>query len=104
MAEETVASITVIPNNFGCFQQSAAGGRSTGCSVSATADVFIIQALHPDGWRTQGSARVEYWAYQEAQARCCSDGRNYRIIHRDTNEIVALIDTSSCRLAQVVSR
>ena len=60
--------------------------------------MYIIESLHPDGWREQGSARVEYWAYQEAQARCCSDGRNYRIIESRTNQIVALIDTSSCRL------
>ena len=60
--------------------------------------MYIIQSLHPDGWREQGSARVEYWACQEAQARCCSDGRNYRIIESSTNQVVALIDTSSCRL------
>lgn len=65
--------------------------------------MFIIQALHPDGWRERGTARVEYWAYQEAQARCCSDGRNYRLIRADTNEVIAMIDTSSCRVAQVVS-
>ena len=67
-------------------------------------NVYIIQALHPDGWREQGTARIEYWAYQEAQTRCCSDGRNYRLIRADTSEIVALIDTSSCRIGQVVSR
>jgi len=65
--------------------------------------VFIIQALHPEGWRDQGSAKVEYWAYQEAQMRCCSDGRNYRLIKADSNEVVAMIDTSSCRIAQAVS-
>lgn len=62
--------------------------------------MFIIEALHPDGWREQGSAKVEYWAYQEAQTRCCSDGRNYRLIDARSNEIIALIDISSCRLAQ----
>jgi hypothetical protein len=60
--------------------------------------MFIIEALHPDGWRQQGRATVEYWAYQEAQARCCSDGRNYRIVDEDSNRIIALVDTSSCRL------
>lgn len=60
--------------------------------------MYIIESLHPDGWREQGSAQVEYWAYAEAQARCCSDGRNYRIIESCTNQIVALIDISSCRL------
>jgi len=62
--------------------------------------MFIIEALHPDGWRSQGSARIEYWACQEAQMRCCSDGRNYRIVDAGSNRIVALIDTSSCRIAQ----
>lgn len=61
--------------------------------------MFLIEALHPDGWRPQGRAEVEYWAYQEAQARCCSDGRNYRILHEATRQIVALVDTSSCRTA-----
>lgn len=60
--------------------------------------MYIIESLHPDGWREQGSARIEYWAYQEAQARCCSDGRNTRIIEPLTRQIIALIDTSSCRL------
>lgn len=60
--------------------------------------MFIIEALHPDGWRQHGRAKVEYWAYQEAQARCCSDGRNYRIVHEDSQQIVALVDTSSCRV------
>ncbi|MCP9926364.1 hypothetical protein KBY90_00565 [Cyanobium sp. CH-040] len=59
--------------------------------------MFVIEALHPDGWRPQGRAKLEYWAYQEAQMRCCSDGRNYRILKEDANEIVALINTSSCR-------
>jgi hypothetical protein len=65
--------------------------------------VYIIESLHPDGWREQGSAQVEYWAYQEAQARCCSDGRNYRIIDARTHEVVARIDTSSCRLVRAES-
>lgn len=59
--------------------------------------MFVIEALHPDGWRPQGKAHLEYWAYQEAQTRCCSDGRNYRILKEDTCEIVALVNTSSCR-------
>ncbi|MFM7675896.1 MAG: hypothetical protein ACKO5F_09995 [Synechococcus sp.] len=65
--------------------------------------VYIIESLHPDGWRKQCSAQVEYWAYQEAQARCCSDGRNYRILHARTNDVVARIDTSSCRLVRAGS-
>ena len=60
--------------------------------------MFSIEALHPDGWREQGRASVEYWAYQEAQMRCCSDGRNYRIRRQDTERVVALVDTSSCRV------
>lgn len=70
----------------------------TVCSVAFPDNMYIIQALHPDGWRGQGTAQLEYWAYQEAQARCCSDGRNYRIIESGTNQVVALIDTSSCRV------
>jgi hypothetical protein len=60
--------------------------------------MFVIEALHPDGWREQGRASVEYWASQEAQMRCCSDGRNYRIRRQDTERVVALVDTSSCRV------
>jgi len=60
--------------------------------------MYVIEALHPDGWREQGRATVEYWAYQEAQMRCCSDGRNYRIRQVDSEQVVALVDTSSCRV------
>ncbi len=59
--------------------------------------MFVIEALHPDGWRTQGRTQVEYWAHQEAQARCCSDGRHYRILDEETRQIVAFVETSSCR-------
>ena len=41
---------------------------------------------------------METTGQAEAQTRCCSDGRNYRIIDSRTNQIAALIDTSSCRL------
>ena len=61
-------------------------------------NMFVIEALHPDGWRRQGVSNVEYWAYQEAQARCCSDGRNYRILEEHTSQVVALVNTSSCRM------
>lgn len=60
--------------------------------------MIVIEALHPDGWRHQGRHAVEYWAHQEAQARCCSDGRNYRLVEEATGRLIALIDTSSCRL------
>ena len=60
--------------------------------------MFLIEALHPDGWRQQGRARLEYWAYQEAQTRCCSDGRNYRIVDESNGCIVALLDSSICRI------
>ena len=60
--------------------------------------IFLIQALHPDGWIDQGTSPLEYWAYQEAQMRCCSDGRTYRILTGDDRQIVALITTSGCRL------
>lgn len=59
--------------------------------------MYVIQALHPDGWRQQGRARVEYWAYREAQVRCCSDGRNYRILDERSGQLVALVSTSSCK-------
>lgn len=63
--------------------------------------MFSIEALHPDGWRNQGNCKLEYWACQEAQIRCCSDGRNYRVVEADTARIVAMIDPSSCRAALV---
>jgi hypothetical protein len=40
---------------------------------------------------------VEYWAQLEAQTRCCSDGRTYRIREEETNQVTALVDTSSCK-------
>jgi hypothetical protein len=65
--------------------------------------MYVIEALHPDGWRRQGRTHQEFWAHQEAQARCCSDGRNYRIVHEQTRQIVAFIAPSACR-AFLVSR
>ncbi len=59
--------------------------------------MFVIEALHPDGWRQQGRSQVEYWAYLEAQTRCCSDGRAYRIVEEQTGRIVCFVDSSSCR-------
>jgi len=83
-------------------------GRFRDCwterSLPFPVSVYIIESLFPDGWREQSSARVEYWACHEAQARCCSDGRNTRVIDSRSNEIVALIDTSSCRLVHSASR
>lgn len=61
--------------------------------------MFILEALHPDGWQQQGTAQVEYWALQEAQILCCGDGRHYRILEADSGRIVALVDPSSCRIA-----
>jgi hypothetical protein len=60
--------------------------------------MFVIQVLHPHGWTDQGTAQLEYWACQEAQMRCCSDGRAYRILSGEDQSIVALISPSSCRL------
>jgi hypothetical protein len=71
------------------MQTSQAEGQPT---------MFLIQALHPDGWTDQGTAQLEYWAYQEAQTRCCSDGRTYRILSGEDQSIVAMITTSGCRL------
>jgi hypothetical protein len=59
--------------------------------------MYVIEALHSDGWRMQGRAAVEYWAQLEAQTRCCSDGRTYRIREEETNQVTALVDTSSCK-------
>jgi hypothetical protein len=62
--------------------------------------MYVIEALHPDGWRLQGRCNAEYWAYQEARTRCCSDGRNYRILRQDTGQIVAMLEANSCRFAR----
>lgn len=59
--------------------------------------MFIIESRHPDGWHQQGTASVEYWACQEAQLKCCADGLPYRIRNAETEQIVALVDPSSCR-------
>jgi hypothetical protein len=59
--------------------------------------MFVIQALHSDGWREQGRFALEYWAYLEAQTRCCSDGRHYRIVDDCSAQVVTSVDSSSCR-------
>lgn len=59
--------------------------------------MFIIESLHPDGWHQQGTAKVEYWACQEAQLKCCAEGHSYRIRNGETHQVVALVDPSSCR-------
>lgn len=59
--------------------------------------MFSIEALHPDGWRYQGRSTLEYWAYQEAQVRCYSDGRHYRIMNEATGAIAAMLPSSSFR-------
>jgi len=58
--------------------------------------MFLIEALHPEGWQRYGRAQAEYWAYQEAQTLCCSEGRDYRILKEDSGQIVALVHPSSC--------
>ena len=60
--------------------------------------MFLIQALHPDGWMDRGTARQKSWACQEAQMRCCSDGRTYRILTIEDQQIVAMITSSNCSL------
>jgi len=50
--------------------------------------MVVIQVLHPDGWRELGRCSSEYWAHQEAQTRCCSDGRHYRILHPDNSAVI----------------
>ena len=64
--------------------------------------MFIIEALHPEGWQEQTRCNLEYWAYQEAQSRCCAGGRNHRIVDADSQQVVALVNTSSCRLAPAI--
>jgi len=59
--------------------------------------MYVIQALHSDGWREQGRFAVEYWAYLEAQTRCCSDGRHYRIVEESSKQVITTVDTTSCR-------
>jgi hypothetical protein len=59
--------------------------------------MYVIQALHSDGWREQGRFAAEYWAYLEAQTRCCSDGRHYRIVDESSAQVVTSVDDSSCR-------
>jgi hypothetical protein len=63
--------------------------------------MFVIQALHPDGWRDRGTVQQEYWAYREAQMRCCSDGRTYRIVSGEDQSIVAIVNATSCRPDQL---
>lgn len=97
-ALEINATGSMIPKHFFSFAVLIAecGLRESNHQPSST--MFIIEALHPDGWRERGRFRLEYWAHQEAQVRCCSDGRNYRILQEPGRELVALIHTSSCRL------
>ncbi|MBW0173359.1 MAG: hypothetical protein KXJ50_03570 [Vulcanococcus sp.] len=59
--------------------------------------MFVIEALHTDGWRIEGHTAVEYWAQIEAQTRCCSDGRTYRIRDEDNERVLSLVETSCCR-------
>ena len=64
--------------------------------------MYAIEALHPDGWKEQGRSKVEYWAYQEAQIRSCSDGRHYRILQQDSGRIVGMVNPQSCRMGAAV--
>jgi len=60
--------------------------------------MFVIEALSPAGWQQRGTAQAEYWALQEAQILCCSDGRIHRILNAESGLVVAVIDPSSCRI------
>jgi len=51
--------------------------------------MYVIESLQSDGWRVQGRAEAEYWAQLEAQTRCCSDGRQYRIRAESTNQVTS---------------
>jgi hypothetical protein len=96
MRGEKVAVVTVIPKSIRSLGSGTLFWLHWGQHCSPGFIVFVIEALHPDGWRQQGRTQVEYWAHQEAQARCCSDGRNYRIVDEQSRQIVAFVDTSSC--------
>lgn len=59
--------------------------------------MFLIQSLHPGGqWINEAVAKIEYWAYQDAQRRCCAEGRSHRILTDHDHQIVAMITTGSC--------
>ena len=59
--------------------------------------MYVIEALHSDGWRIQGRVEMEYWAQLEAQTRCCSDGLVHRIREQQSGRIVCSVDHSSCK-------
>ena len=67
---------------------------------SESLTMFIIECLHPDGWRQKGRTAQEYWAYQEAQVRSCSDGRTYRIIDARSHLVVAMVSGSQSKKKQ----
>ncbi len=59
--------------------------------------MFLIQSLHPDGqWVDEGVVQLEYWAYQDAQRRCCTEGCSHRILTDHDHQIVAMVTTGSC--------
>ena len=63
--------------------------------------MFVIEALHPEGWRAIGHCDLEYWACQEAQLRCCADGRHHRVVDDREAQVVAVLDPASCRAVLV---
>jgi len=58
--------------------------------------MFIVEALHPEGWVYSATFELEYWAIQNAQLRSRSDGRHYRILDAASQQIVCVLDSGSC--------
>ena len=59
--------------------------------------MYILEALHPEGWVHAATFEQEYWAIQQAQARSRSDGRHYRILEGDSRQIVWVLDRGISR-------
>ena len=59
--------------------------------------MYIVEALEPEGWVVKHQHSLEYWAIRDAQARCCTEGIRYRIREARSNQITAVVDTSSCK-------
>lgn len=58
--------------------------------------MFIIEALHPEGWVYTAAFELEYWAIQNAEQRSRSDGRHYRILNGTTQQVMCVLDSGTC--------
>ena len=59
--------------------------------------MYIVEAFDPEGWVVKHQHPLEYWAIRDAQGRCCAEGIRYRIREARSNQITAVVDTSSCK-------